>query len=673
MRVESATVSNFRCVIDSGQFEVESDKTILVGINEAGKTALLKALQHASPTDDTAAIDWLFDAPASMVDDIRRKNLDPATLAVARVVMRPEPKDLAGLSLPEGSDDIRLVMTAWMDKKRTYSVTGLPSAPTVGDAEKAILRLAGAMNKQSGEEAKQAAKAISDWKDAQASDAAISGEVAAGLKTHLDAALPLFAEGSAAETHWDALNATLKSALALDKIGKHLADRMPPFVYYSSYFAVRPRIHLNRLAEREASGEIDLDYDFGNLQLLKFLGFTAKELSDMASEAPEKGHNYDNDVNVQNQYKKELAAHERRVTERKRALQTAGARLTEEIQRVWNDDRLTIRLDVDGQYLQTLVEDELGIPVELDQRSEGFRWLVSFFVVFHAQAKDDLKDAILLLDEPGLSLHALKQQEFRKTVSRLAEGNQILYTTHSPFMVGSDELDLVRIVEMTDRKTGTKVHTRLAVDDPKSIYPLQAALGYDLAQSMFTHQKNLVVEGVTDLLYVEALNSAFAAQGGATLDDGMAIVPAGSASKVVYYSTILTSQDLRVAALLDSDAAGDKAAEQEALWQLLTSKRILRTGDHVTGVQRAEIEDLLRVSLGLVARDECGWDSVSTIAAQSQRPIMEILADEHTGVSKWKLARAFVRWLATNGADALTDGEQKSWVSLVAAANKALA
>lgn len=224
MRVESATVSNFRCVIDSGQFEVEPDKTILVGINEAGKTALLKALQHARPTDDTAAIDWLFDAPASMVDDIRRKNLDPATLAVARVVMRPEPKDLAGLSLPEGSDDIRLVMTAWMNKKRTYSVTGLPAAPTVGDAEKAILRLAGAMSKQSDEEAKQAAKAILDWKDAQASDAAISGEVAAELKTHLDAALPLFAEGSAAETHWDALSATHKSALALDKIGKHLAS-----------------------------------------------------------------------------------------------------------------------------------------------------------------------------------------------------------------------------------------------------------------------------------------------------------------------------------------------------------------------------------------------------------------------------------------------------------------
>lgn len=217
-----------------------------------------------------------------------------------------------------------------------------------------------------------------------------------------------------------------------------------------------------------------------------------------------------------------------------------------------------------------------------------------------------------------------------------------------------------------------KVHTRLAVDDPKSIYPLQAALGYDLAQSMFTHKKNLVVEGVTDLLYIEALNSAFAAESGATLDDGVALVPAGSASKVVYYSTILTSQNLRVAALLDSDAAGDRAAEQEALWQLLTSKRILRTGDHIPKVERAEIEDLLRVTLGLIARDECGWDSVSTIAAQPRRPIIEILTDEHTGVSKWKLARTFVRWLATNSISALTKEERVSWSSLVAAANKAL-
>lgn len=671
MRVESARVMNYRCVVDSGEFDLERDKSILVGINEAGKTALLKGIQHASPSEDTPAIDWLYDAPAAMVDDIRRKHLDTSDLEVAIVTYAPEAADIADLQLPGSTEDLRLVLTAHMDGHRTYRVTGLPSSPTPSSVDKAILRLAAAMSKQSDAEAKALADKISAWRADNQSVASLSGDAAASLRKLLDSALPLFSDGSAAERHWDEVDIVVKQAAALEDIGTSLLKRVPPFVYFSSYFSVRPRIHLNRLAEREETNELDFAYDFGNLQLLKFLGFTARELSDMDSSAPEKGTNYESDVRVQEQYREALAMHERAIAERKKALYAAGKKLTDEIQRVWNDPSITLRLEVDGQYLQTMVEDELGVPVELDQRSEGFRWLVSFFVVFHAQARDKLKDAILLLDEPGLSLHALKQKEFRSTVSRLAEGNQIIYTTHSPFMVGADELDLVRIVEMTDRASGTRVHTRLAVDDPRSIYPLQAALGYDLAQSMFTHTRNLVVEGTTDLLYIEALNAAFESDGGPSLSEGTAIVPAGGAGKVVYYSTVLTSQRLRVAALLDSDAAGDDAAAQEALWQLLSIKRILRTGDYVN-VKRAEIEDLLRTTLATVARDELGWDSVDTIAAQPQRAIMEILSAEHVGVSKWKLARAFTRWLSTNGTTALAPAEQTGWAAMVGDINAAL-
>jgi hypothetical protein len=75
-------------------------------------------------------------------------------------------------------------------------------------------------------------------------------------------------------------------------------------------------------------------------------------------------------------------------------------------------------------------------------------------IVFIAQAADQLQGAIFLLDAPGLSLHDLKQRECRKTLSRLTEDNQLLCTTHSPFLVGSDELDVVRVVEMTDRHVG---------------------------------------------------------------------------------------------------------------------------------------------------------------------------------------------------------------------------
>lgn len=61
--------------------------------------------------------------------------------------------------------------------------------------------------------------------------------------------------------------------------------------------------------------------------------------------------------------------------------------------------------------------------------------MVSFFIVFFAESADKHKDAILLLDEPGMSLHALKLVEFQQTISKLSEKNQTIFTTHSPFLV----------------------------------------------------------------------------------------------------------------------------------------------------------------------------------------------------------------------------------------------
>lgn len=339
---------------------------------------------------------------------------------------------------------------------------------------------------------------------------------------------------------------------------------------------------------------------------------TARELSDLAAGVPEPGAYGGREAPA---YQQAVQAHQDKLDERQAILNSASVDLTKSIREVWGDEQVQLKLIADGQYLKVVVVDDVGVEVELDQRSEGFRWLVSFFVVFKAQARGELKNAILLLDEPGLSLHALKQQEFRKTVTRLAEDNQVIYTTHSPFMVGTDELDLVRIVEMADRTTGTKVHTRLVVDDPRSVYPLQAALGYELAQSLFGQPRNLVCEGVTDMMYVEALNTAFTANGGG-LKSSVAVVPAMSASKVLYYVTLLHSQKLKVAALLDSDQAGDRAAQQDELVHLLTSKQILRTKDYCGGtVARAEIEDLLRDTLTQVAKDELGWDVTATASA----------------------------------------------------------
>jgi hypothetical protein len=177
---------------------------------------------------------------------------------------------------------------------------------------------------------------------------------------------------------------------------------------------VRPIIHLDHLATRLEQHILDDDqYDYGNECLLKLLGFTARELSNLgkATEPP---------TSDQTAFK----AYRDQLDKRAYQLNAASVRLTDEIRSIWNPnpqraeaDRL--RITADGQYLKVVVEDDLGVEIELDQRSEGYQWLVSFFVVFFAEAAGKHKNAILLLDEPGLSLHGLKQREFRETISRL--------------------------------------------------------------------------------------------------------------------------------------------------------------------------------------------------------------------------------------------------------------
>ncbi len=312
--------------------------------------------------------------------------------------------------------------------------------------------------------------------------------------------------------------------------------------------------------------------------------------------------------------------------------------------------------------------------VELDQRSHGFVWLVSFYVIFRAEVMDKLANAILLLDEPGLSLHALKQQEFRKTVSRLAEDNQTLYTTHSPFMVGPEELDKVRVVEMRDREMGTKVHVGILADDPRSLFPLQEALGYNLAQNLFAQEKNLICEGLTDLWFLEGASEALQAVGKTGLDAKIAVVPAGDAGKVVYYGTILQSQALKVAALLDSDQAGDQAATQDDFVRLLPNRRIHRTKDYYKGVvSKPETEDLLRDTLVAVAKSELGWDIAKIATAQPSRPIVDIFQAEVKAFSKYKLTKAFLHWLSSHSAADMTADEVDGWEALFEGVNKSLA
>jgi len=497
----------------------------------------------------------------------------------------------------------------------------------------------------------------------------ISAKSAALLKAWLDKVLPLVEEeNSREENRHDRLTSATRLVVERESVLSALGERLPVFVLFGNYFRVRPLIHLEHLAQRLKTGVLDDEnYDYGNKCLLQLLGFSAEALSGLGKAAdPAVG-----DPEALKNYRDQLDS-------RAYQLNAASVRLTDEIRMVWSpdpkrDEAERLRVVADAQYLKVVVEDDLGVEIELDQRSEGFQWLVSFFIVFFAEAVDKHENAILLLDEPGLSLHGLKQRDFRATVSRLAESNQTLYTTHSPFLVGPNELDLVRVVEMTDRRIGTKVHTSVTASDAAALLPLQEALGYDLAQSLFGQQRNLVLEGLTDYWYIDAMSQLLRDADLVKLNEKIAMVPAKSAGKVVYYATILHAQKLNVAALLDSDSAGEQAAVQDVLVHTLGNKAILRTKDAYDGpVKRPEVEDLLRNTLVHVAKADLGWDVMATATGQPARPIVDIFAKEVGDFSKYRLAKAFLRWSRDHDAGALSDTERNQWKKLVESINAAL-
>ena len=669
MKLIKARIQNYRSILDTGEFEIEKLKTILVGPNEAGKTVILKALQQLKPPTDVKGFDALRDYPRSQYNDITTKVVLPKNVVVVTGWFGLDDSDKK--LVPPEFYECQYELSTYLDNSQTHSLVNAPDKVRYKDLKLDLARLiahidrSGPTSEELGKPSKALVELTSQWKD----EYALTSKDGDVLKKFLDDKITLIEEGNKSE---EDRYARLSSKVVSNKQHSEVLDildkQTPVFVLFNNYFKVKPSIHLGHLASRIELSVLDDDaYDYGNICLLKLLGFTAKELSDF-------GNTVSPAIDRPNA---EVQAYKDKLDERTYKLNAASVKLTSEIRRVWmpnpnrpEADRL--RVSADGQYLKVVVEDDLGVEIELDQRSEGFQWLVSFFVVFFAEAIDKHKNAILLLDEPGTSLHGLKQRDFRETISRLAQTNQTIFTTHSPFLVGPDELDIVRVVEMRDRSVGTKVTLSLSSSDPAGLLPLQEALGYDLAQSLFAQQRNLVLEGLTDYWYLEATSKLLIDGGVEGLHEKIALVFANSAGKLVYYATILHAHSLKVAALLDSDAAGDQAATQENLVHTLGNKNILRTKDYVDDVAKAEIEDLLRDTLIDIAKVAFGTDCTQTALAHPTRPIIDIFTKEISEFSKYKLAKAYVRWTRDNSLNDLKTNEIEQWKKLVQAINKAL-
>ena len=678
MRITKARVRNYRSIKDSGWFDVERDKTILVGSNEAGKTAIMRALEHLKPGPVVPPFTALRDFPRSEYHRIQSGELDPKTLVVvaAEYALDEDEKEHVRRIAP-GFEDCTYLRRTYLDNHREHGIEDVPSREPLRNHRDEFRRLAAHADVRMvrtydvDEFQSRPSELLAAIMSSLSDEDILNVSVAAELRHWLDhsAALYIDLEDESWTASLDSLRSFAESPKKEDAVLEYLASRVPVMVYHSHYTRVQPMFHLGNLATMLESGTVDPtdSFAFGNSCLLRLLGFSARQLSELGK-AKEPAAD---DPAAMQKYRDKL-------DERSYRLNAASRRLTGEIKAVWDTGsniqggagagtEYALRVLADQQYLKVVVEDSLGVEVELDQRSEGFQWLVSFFIVFFAQTSGEHVNAILLLDEPGLSLHGLKQREFRHTLSRLAINNQLMFTTHSPFLVGSDELDIVRVVDMVDRAVGTRIHNDVVADDPASLLPLQEALGYDMAQSMFSEQQSLVLQSLTDYWYLESVASLLREAGTVDLDETIALVPAGSAQKLVYFATILHAHSLKVAALMGSDVGEADATRQEVLVHKLGKQSIVRTTDaYAGGVSHPGIEDLLRETLVDIAQHELDWNVGTATESQPDRSVVDLIESEiGADFSKNKLAKAFVRWTRDHSASDLTARERVQWTTLI--------
>lgn len=375
---------------------------------------------------------------------------------------------------------------------------------------------------------------------------------------------------------------------------QHLKPNIPEFLYFDDYRVLPGKINLLELQRRieasESNPDALKDEDKTALSLLKMAGVEIDDLNN--SEGYE-------DI--------------------KAKLEAISNSITDKVFQYWRQNQeLDVEFDIrtdpkdhppynNGNNLYIRIKNRRHrVTVPFNQRSKGFIWFFSFIVWFDS-IKEQLgtkKDIILLLDEPGLSLHALAQADFLRYIDDLTEYHQIIYTTHSPFMVPSNRLYQVRMVE-DKQKEGTEITSNLSSSDPKTLFPLQAALGYTIAQNLFISKKNLLVEGPADLVFLKFFSTLLESKNRTHLSSEITVIPTGGLDKLATFIALLGGNELELVVLHDYNSKPDARLESLKKDKVISSKYILNYASFRnlksknTSLVSSDVEDMLSPKLYL--------------------------------------------------------------------------
>lgn len=564
MKLTKASVEKFKSIEDSGPFTLDQ-VTCLVGKNEAGKTAVLEALYKLNPVEENTGDFGLEEYPRKHLTTYRqRMNEEPAT--VVRTQWELEDDDVKRLE-EQYCAGVLTCRTIRINKG--YSNKLLCEIPLdEGRIVRSILASANLNAAERGSLAKQ-----ESVRDLLAKLSEIESPTPK-QQALLQGIQNKFAGGDA--------NSSVTNTII---------ELLPKFVYFDIYSQLPGRVALDDL-KRQIAQHGERSVPFKYRIFLALLGMTGTSLADIEGAS-------------------EL---ETLIME----LEAVGAHLTDKIKEYWTQNqhlRVVFRYDAakaddapplnSGFILSTRIENTRHMAtINFDERSVGFIWFFSFLVWFSQVKELYGTNLILLLDEPGLSLHGKAQQDLVRYINKeLRPSHQVVYTTHSPFMIDVENVFSLRSVEdvvevktvdgtSVERLLGTKVGEKILSRDPDTLFPLQGKLGFDAAQTFFVGPYVVVVEGPTEKALFDWFSSQLERKDREALDLRWAVCPAEGAPKITSFVTLFRGRGLRIAVLADYHEGQKNSMNKLKDSGLLEPGHLLLTRQF-TGQDESDIEDLV--------------------------------------------------------------------------------
>lgn len=556
MRLLEAKIANFKSVLDSDWFAID-DLTCLVGKNESGKTSLLEALEKLNSVVDERGS--LRDTEYPRMNWSEYEESDQVDTAVwTRWELNTD--ELAYVAKVAGGAGILqsnvVTVTKDYDNELRWDLS---------------LDLA------------SAAKAAIDYSGLEKEEK----DTLATVRTTSDL-LKRLRDTEERSPRQEAFHAELNERWPQGGLRATLTTwlrkRLPRFVYYSQYDRLPGRVSLNQLVQANQNGTLEqIQGSQVFIALLSMVGTTPENIN-------------------------QISTSEQLISK----LEAVQTRLSKKIFKYWSQNKhLKVRFRFDeaspgdpapynsGKVFQTRIENTRHeATIRLDERSTGFIWFFSFLVWFSEVQRQYGDNLVVLLDEPGLSLHARAQSDLLKFIKDdLLPKYQVLYTTHSPFMIDPADLLSCRTVEdvtgKDDEVLGTKVGDQVFSTDNDTVFPLQAALGYDLTQTLFIGKDCLLVEGPSDLIYLQWASDQLRSQGRTALDKRWTVTPCGGITKVSSFMALFGGSRIHVAVLTDFGHGDKKKVRDLRESNLLQDGHVFSADMYCDGSSEADVEDIL--------------------------------------------------------------------------------